>query len=103
MHLYLPFSIPQSARVWIPDAEEVWKSAELTKDYKTSDVSLQLLLEDGTVGKESGSHLYISSPLSLLSVSSQHWPSLAANTFSLALPMRQLAKMPFGVLRMYTK
>uniref|UniRef100_A0A665X0U2 Myosin VAa n=1 Tax=Echeneis naucrates TaxID=173247 RepID=A0A665X0U2_ECHNA len=22
------------ARVWIPDAEEVWKSAELTKDYK---------------------------------------------------------------------
>uniref|UniRef100_A0A665X1G0 Myosin VAa n=1 Tax=Echeneis naucrates TaxID=173247 RepID=A0A665X1G0_ECHNA len=24
----------QCARVWIPDAEEVWKSAELTKDYK---------------------------------------------------------------------
>ncbi|XP_034042752.1 unconventional myosin-Va isoform X2 [Thalassophryne amazonica] len=36
------------ARVWIPDAEDVWKSAELTKDYKTSDVSLQLMLEDGT-------------------------------------------------------
>uniref|UniRef100_A0A7N6BSE8 Unconventional myosin-Va n=1 Tax=Anabas testudineus TaxID=64144 RepID=A0A7N6BSE8_ANATE len=36
-----------SARVWIPDAEEVWKSAELTKDYKNDDASLQLLLEDG--------------------------------------------------------
>ncbi|KAG7483468.1 unconventional myosin-Va isoform X3 [Solea senegalensis] len=36
------------ARVWIPDAEEVWKSAELTKDYKNGDTSLQLLLEDGT-------------------------------------------------------
>uniref|UniRef100_A0A7N6BCI0 Unconventional myosin-Va n=1 Tax=Anabas testudineus TaxID=64144 RepID=A0A7N6BCI0_ANATE len=35
------------ARVWIPDAEEVWKSAELTKDYKNDDASLQLLLEDG--------------------------------------------------------
>uniref|UniRef100_A0A673BPI3 Myosin VAa n=1 Tax=Sphaeramia orbicularis TaxID=375764 RepID=A0A673BPI3_9TELE len=36
------------ARVWIPDAEEVWKSAELVKDYKGGDVSLQLMLEDGT-------------------------------------------------------
>ncbi|XP_068586288.1 unconventional myosin-Va isoform X2 [Cebidichthys violaceus] len=36
------------ARVWIPDAEEVWKSAELNKDYKNGDVSLQLMLEDGT-------------------------------------------------------
>ncbi|XP_056134161.1 unconventional myosin-Va [Lampris incognitus] len=36
------------ARVWIPDAEEVWKSAELTKDYKNGDGSLQLTLEDGT-------------------------------------------------------
>uniref|UniRef100_A0A7N8WMG3 Unconventional myosin-Va n=1 Tax=Mastacembelus armatus TaxID=205130 RepID=A0A7N8WMG3_9TELE len=36
------------ARVWIPDAEEVWKSAELTKDYKNGDASLQLVLEDGT-------------------------------------------------------
>uniref|UniRef100_A0A3P9NF10 Unconventional myosin-Va n=1 Tax=Poecilia reticulata TaxID=8081 RepID=A0A3P9NF10_POERE len=38
----------KSARVWIPDAEEVWKSAELTKDYKNDDASLQLMLEDGT-------------------------------------------------------
>ncbi|PWA18858.1 hypothetical protein CCH79_00004840 [Gambusia affinis] len=37
-----------SARVWIPDAEEVWKSAELAKDYKNDDASLQLMLEDGT-------------------------------------------------------
>ncbi|XP_076612248.1 unconventional myosin-Va isoform X2 [Chaetodon auriga] len=36
------------ARVWIPDAEEVWKSAELTKDYKNGDASLHLMLEDGT-------------------------------------------------------
>ncbi|KAG9341162.1 hypothetical protein JZ751_019601 [Albula glossodonta] len=36
------------ARVWIPDAEEVWKSAELTKDYKQGDTALQLQLEDGT-------------------------------------------------------
>ncbi|XP_069029487.1 unconventional myosin-Va isoform X2 [Embiotoca jacksoni] len=35
------------ARVWIPDAEEVWASAELTKDYKNGDASLQLALEDG--------------------------------------------------------
>lgn len=35
--------------MWIPDAEEVWKSAELTKDYKNGDASLQLLLEDGAV------------------------------------------------------
>uniref|UniRef100_A0A3B3TY39 Myosin VA n=1 Tax=Poecilia latipinna TaxID=48699 RepID=A0A3B3TY39_9TELE len=38
----------KSARVWIPDAEEVWKSVELTKDYKNDDASLQLMLEDGT-------------------------------------------------------
>lgn len=43
------FSVSQCARVWIPDAEEVWKSAELTKDYKSGDVSLQLMLEDGKV------------------------------------------------------
>ncbi|XP_038556828.1 unconventional myosin-Va isoform X7 [Micropterus salmoides] len=36
------------ARVWIPDAKEVWKSAELNKDYKNGDTSLQLMLEDGT-------------------------------------------------------
>lgn len=39
----------QFARVWIPDAEEVWRSAELTKDYKQGDGVLHLQLEDGTV------------------------------------------------------
>ncbi|XP_077375932.1 unconventional myosin-Va isoform X4 [Festucalex cinctus] len=36
------------ARVWIPDNEDVWKSAELIKDYKNGDTSLKLMLEDGT-------------------------------------------------------
>ncbi|XP_036432367.1 LOW QUALITY PROTEIN: unconventional myosin-Va [Colossoma macropomum] len=36
------------ARVWIPDAVEVWRSAELTKDYSPGDAALQLQLEDGT-------------------------------------------------------
>ncbi|KAM9481122.1 unconventional myosin-Va isoform 4-T4 [Clarias gariepinus] len=36
------------ARVWIPDPEEVWRSAELTKDYKQGDTALHLQLEDGT-------------------------------------------------------
>uniref|UniRef100_A0A674DYG3 Myosin VA n=1 Tax=Salmo trutta TaxID=8032 RepID=A0A674DYG3_SALTR len=35
------------ARVWIPDADEVWKSAELTKNYKHGDSTLHLTLEDG--------------------------------------------------------
>ncbi|KAK1891778.1 Unconventional myosin-Va [Dissostichus eleginoides] len=39
----------ERARVWIPDAEEVWKSAELTEDFKNGDTSLQLMPEDGTV------------------------------------------------------
>uniref|UniRef100_A0A8C2YFB0 Myosin VA n=1 Tax=Coturnix japonica TaxID=93934 RepID=A0A8C2YFB0_COTJA len=34
-------------QVWIPDPEEVWKSAELLKDYKPGDKVLQLRLEDG--------------------------------------------------------
>ncbi|XP_075064113.1 unconventional myosin-Va isoform X3 [Mixophyes fleayi] len=36
------------ARVWIPDPEEVWKSAEIQKDYKPGDTILQLRLEEGT-------------------------------------------------------
>ncbi|KAL6479556.1 hypothetical protein MHYP_G00129890 [Metynnis hypsauchen] len=36
------------ARVWIPDSEEVWRSAELTKDYRQGDTVLHLQLEDGT-------------------------------------------------------
>ncbi|XP_058854700.1 unconventional myosin-Vc-like isoform X2 [Acipenser ruthenus] len=35
-------------RVWIPDPEDVWKSAEITKDYKPGENVLELLLEEGT-------------------------------------------------------
>ncbi|KAL7980035.1 hypothetical protein Chor_001303 [Crotalus horridus] len=35
------------ARIWIPDSELVWKSAELLKDYKPGDKVLHLRLEDG--------------------------------------------------------
>ncbi|KAM3925891.1 unconventional myosin-Va isoform 3-T3 [Leptodactylus fuscus] len=36
------------ARVWIPNSEEVWKSAEILKDYKPGDTVLHLRLEEGT-------------------------------------------------------
>uniref|UniRef100_A0A8C5JTS4 Myosin VA n=1 Tax=Junco hyemalis TaxID=40217 RepID=A0A8C5JTS4_JUNHY len=39
--------IIQLIKVWIPDPEEVWKSAELLKDYKPGDKVLQLRLEEG--------------------------------------------------------
>uniref|UniRef100_A0A673VYX7 Unconventional myosin-Va-like n=1 Tax=Salmo trutta TaxID=8032 RepID=A0A673VYX7_SALTR len=35
-------------RVWLPDAVEAWKPAELTKDYTPGDWALCLQLEDGT-------------------------------------------------------
>uniref|UniRef100_A0A8B9GJG9 Myosin VC n=1 Tax=Amazona collaria TaxID=241587 RepID=A0A8B9GJG9_9PSIT len=35
-------------RVWIPDNEEVWQSAEITKNYKAGDPFLHVQLEDGT-------------------------------------------------------
>ncbi|NXC70541.1 MYO5C protein, partial [Anhinga anhinga] len=35
-------------RVWIPDNEEVWQSAEITKNYKAGDHFLRVQLEDGT-------------------------------------------------------
>ncbi|XP_078386377.1 unconventional myosin-Vc isoform X2 [Cetorhinus maximus] len=34
--------------VWIPDPDEVWQSAEITKDYKNGSDVLLLQLEDGT-------------------------------------------------------
>ncbi|KAM7002580.1 unconventional myosin-Vc [Tautogolabrus adspersus] len=34
-------------RVWIPDAEHVWKSAEICRDFHFGDNVLELLLEDG--------------------------------------------------------
>lgn len=39
----------QFTRVWIPDPEEVWKAAEITKDYKEGETVLHLRLEDETV------------------------------------------------------
>ncbi|XP_057382659.1 unconventional myosin-Vb isoform X1 [Balaenoptera acutorostrata] len=39
----------QCTKVWIPDPDEVWRSAELTKDYKEGEKSLQLRLEDETI------------------------------------------------------
>ncbi|XP_061577625.1 unconventional myosin-Va-like isoform X2 [Cololabis saira] len=38
----------QRARVWLPDAVEVWRSAELLQDYRPGDTRLSLQLEDGT-------------------------------------------------------
>nr|XP_004662536.2 unconventional myosin-Vc isoform X1 [Jaculus jaculus] len=38
----------QYNRVWVPDPEEVWKSAVIAKDYRVGDKALRLLLEDGT-------------------------------------------------------
>lgn len=39
----------QYTRVWIPDPEEVWKPAEIIKDYKEGDPVLHLKLEDESV------------------------------------------------------
>ncbi|KAG7249271.1 hypothetical protein CRUP_008893, partial [Coryphaenoides rupestris] len=36
-------------RVWIPDPDDVWKAAEITKDYKEGESVLHLKLEDETV------------------------------------------------------
>ncbi|XP_078280012.1 unconventional myosin-Va-like [Rhinoraja longicauda] len=38
----------KSTKVWIPDPEDVWKSAVLMTDYKEEDCKLHLGLEDGT-------------------------------------------------------
>ncbi|XP_028318179.1 unconventional myosin-Vb isoform X5 [Gouania willdenowi] len=38
----------QRTRVWIPDQQEVWKAAEITKDYKEGQTVLHLRLEDET-------------------------------------------------------
>lgn len=41
----------QYTRVWIPDPEDVWKAAEIIKDYKEGDTVLHLKLEDESVSK----------------------------------------------------
>uniref|UniRef100_A0A3B1K7J1 Myosin N-terminal SH3-like domain-containing protein n=1 Tax=Astyanax mexicanus TaxID=7994 RepID=A0A3B1K7J1_ASTMX len=42
----------QYTRVWIPDPEEVWKPAEIIKDYKEGDPILHLKLEDESVNNQ---------------------------------------------------
>uniref|UniRef100_A0A8C6ATY3 Unconventional myosin-Vb n=1 Tax=Monodon monoceros TaxID=40151 RepID=A0A8C6ATY3_MONMO len=49
LNLFSSLLIFQCTRVWIPDPDEVWRSAELTKDYKEGEKSLQLQLEDETI------------------------------------------------------
>ncbi|XP_037230011.1 unconventional myosin-Vb isoform X2 [Falco rusticolus] len=39
----------ENTKVWIPDPDEVWRSAEIIKDYKEGDKSLHLKLEDETL------------------------------------------------------
>lgn len=39
----------QYTRVWIPDPDDVWKAAEITRDYKEGEAVLHLKLEDETV------------------------------------------------------
>ncbi|XP_071328216.1 unconventional myosin-Vb isoform X3 [Trachinotus anak] len=43
---YYPYS--QFTRVWIPDPEDVWRAAEITRDYKEGESVLHLRLEDET-------------------------------------------------------
>ncbi len=43
--------------MWIPDAEDVWKSAEILTDFKPGETVLELQLEDGTVGQKQALHL----------------------------------------------
>ena len=59
LKLNLSYSLGQYNRVWIPDSEEVWKSAEIAKDYRVGDKVLQLLLEDGTVRVLDPGYLYV--------------------------------------------
>ncbi|XP_034288553.1 LOW QUALITY PROTEIN: unconventional myosin-Vc [Pantherophis guttatus] len=48
MALALADLYTQYNRVWIPDAEEVWQSAEITANYRPGDHLLHLQLEDST-------------------------------------------------------
>uniref|UniRef100_A0A3Q2CIR9 Myosin VB n=1 Tax=Cyprinodon variegatus TaxID=28743 RepID=A0A3Q2CIR9_CYPVA len=54
-------------RVWIPDQDDVWKAAEITKDYKEGEPVLHLQLEDGTpleyqVGPKSNALPFLRNP-----------------------------------------
>ncbi|XP_070707241.1 unconventional myosin-Vb [Pempheris klunzingeri] len=43
---YYPYA--KYTRVWIPDPEDVWRAAEITRDYKEGESVLHLKLEDET-------------------------------------------------------
>ncbi|XP_070408592.1 unconventional myosin-Vb isoform X2 [Nothobranchius furzeri] len=54
-------------RVWIPDPDDVWRAAEITKDYKEGEPVLHLQLEDGTpleyqVGPKSNTLPFLRNP-----------------------------------------
>ncbi|XP_044189033.1 unconventional myosin-Vb isoform X3 [Thunnus albacares] len=54
-------------RVWIPDPEDVWKAAEITRDYKEGESVLHLKLEDETpleypVGQKSNPLPFLRNP-----------------------------------------
>lgn len=49
----------QYTRVWIPDPEDVWKAAEITRDYKEGDAVLHLKLEDETVVCHTVYHIHV--------------------------------------------
>ncbi|KAM4719666.1 unconventional myosin-Vb isoform 3-T3 [Anableps anableps] len=54
-------------RVWIPDQDDVWKAAEITRDYKEGEAVLHLQLEDGTpleyqVGPKSNALPFLRNP-----------------------------------------
>lgn len=49
----------QYTRVWIPDPEDVWKAAEITRDYKEGDAVLHLKLEDETVGCHAAWYMHV--------------------------------------------
>ncbi|XP_042250829.1 unconventional myosin-Vb isoform X3 [Thunnus maccoyii] len=62
---YHPYS--KFTRVWIPDPEDVWKAAEITRDYKEGESVLHLKLEDETpleypVGQKSNPLPFLRNP-----------------------------------------
>lgn len=39
----------QYNRVWVADPQQVWRSAEITRDFRPGDSALELRLENGSV------------------------------------------------------
>lgn len=49
LNLFVCVFVLQYTRVWIPDPEDVWRAAEIIKDYKEGEPILHLKLEDESV------------------------------------------------------